>query len=565
MPLKIGAYIRVSTEEQAQVIEGSLDSQKFRIKGYVDIRNSQESAWGQLIDTYVDDGFSAKDTRRPAYQRMMRDIRTGKINLILVTDISRLSRNISDFCDLLKDLEKHKAKFLSIKEQFDSSTPAGEMMLFNMINLAQFERKQTSERVATNFHARALRGLKNGGSPILGYDSDPANKGKLIVNKQEALWVEKAFEIYLKTGSTRATAVEMNRLNIPRKVNRDSNKQWSLSSIKTLLRNRAYIGEREINADKKEEDQESLKAWQRHQVVKASWPAIMDKTTFNSVQRLLDDARKLHRNKMKYATHRVFILSGVIRCGECGRALIGQSAHGKNQVHRYYAHSSYRSIEPVKCSVKRYNADEVEKLLLKHLATDAQEAGYLDDVKTAIINNDQGASLEVKKEIGRIEKAIQAVNVEIENVFRLQSENPFSDSANAVITERIEALSKKRRVHQDYLAELKAKQDDLMEADEITTSIENKLMSLKKAMTKAEPATLKRLIRNMYDVLILREGRLEGYYITTNDDKDHHQSSKNKKASGDNPEALLFNSNRQPFSGWHPSVPKVAYWSDWWT
>lgn len=207
----------------------------------------------------------------------------------------------------------------------------------------------------------------------------------------------------------------------------------------------------------------------------------------------------------------------------------------------------------------------MEKVLLKHLATDAQEAGYLDDVKIAIVNNGQSASFEVKKEIGRIEKAIQTVNVEIENVFRLQSENPFSDSAKAVIAERIEALSKKRKVHQDYLAELKAKQDDLLEADEITASIESKLVSLKKAMSKAEPATLKRLIRNMYDVIILREGRLEGFYVTAKDDAENHQSLKNKKASGDNPEALLFNSNRQPFSSWHPSVPKVAYWSDWWT
>jgi site-specific DNA recombinase len=264
MPLKIGSYIRVSTEEQTQVIEGSLDSQKFRINGYVDIRNSQESSWGKLIETYIDDGFSAKDTRRPAYQRMMKDIRTGKINLILVTDISRLSRNISDFCELLKDLEKHKAKFLSIKEQFDSSTPAGEMMLFNMINLAQFERKQTSERVATNFHSRAVRGLKNGGSPILGYDTDPTNRGRLLVNSDEAPWVEKAFSLYLKTGSTRRTAAELNRLEIPRKMDRGCGKQWTLSSIKNLLRNRTYIGEREINVDKQNEDQSSLKPWQQY-------------------------------------------------------------------------------------------------------------------------------------------------------------------------------------------------------------------------------------------------------------------------------------------------------------
>lgn len=97
------------------------------------------------METYLDDGISAKDTNRPAFQRMMKDLRKGKINLILVTDLSRLSRNIMDFCVLLEELRTYKAQFLSIKEQFDTTTAAGEMMVFNMINLAQFERKQTSE------------------------------------------------------------------------------------------------------------------------------------------------------------------------------------------------------------------------------------------------------------------------------------------------------------------------------------------------------------------------------------------------------------------------------------
>lgn len=318
---------------------------------------------------------------------MMRDIRTGKINLILVTDLSRLSRNIADFCDLLKDLDKYKAKFLSIKEQFDSSTPAGEMMLFNMINLAQFERKQTSERVATNFHARALRGLKNGGADILGYDRDPSNPGKLIVNEEEAVWVQKAFEIYLEKGSKREAVKELNTISVPRKSSGRKRQHfanegtWTYSSLSTLLRNRTYIGEREINCENKKEDQSSLKPWQRYHVAKAAWPAIVEEKTFHSVQRLLDAAQSLHREKMTNAEYRVFLLSGVIRCAECGGALIGQSAHGKYDVHRYYTHKYNGTGKPTTCSVKRYRADDVEKSLIKHLATDAQEAGYLDDLE----------------------------------------------------------------------------------------------------------------------------------------------------------------------------------------
>ena len=112
---KIGIYVRVSTEEQAQVADGSIESQQHRIKSFIDIKRLQEKDWGKVVDTYIDDGYSAKSTNRPAYQRMIRDLKLGKINLILITDLSRLSRNISDFCELYKELGKYKANFLSIK------------------------------------------------------------------------------------------------------------------------------------------------------------------------------------------------------------------------------------------------------------------------------------------------------------------------------------------------------------------------------------------------------------------------------------------------------------------
>ena len=574
MPLKIGAYVRVSTEEQAQVVEGSLDSQRHRIKAYVDFRNSQDRGWGKLIDFYVDDGYSAKDTKRPQYQRMMRDIRQGKVDLILVADLSRLSRNIADFCDLLKDLEKFKAKFLSIKEQFDSSTPAGEMMLFNMINLAQFERKQTSERVSLNFNDRAQKGLKNGGAYVLGYDPNPENPGRPLVNEDEAVWVRKAFHIYLEKGSTRATVEELNRLGIPRKRssrknNRFVNEQvWTYSAIKHVLRNRAYIGERTINLEFKDEDPKTLKSYQRYQVLKAAWEPIVDTKVFNSVQLLLDDAKQLHREKLDKAEQRVFLLSGVIRCGECGMALIGQSAHGKLSIHRYYNHKESGSGKPVTCSVRRYRADDIEKTILDHLATDAQDAGYMEKIEEALISNGQVATESLKKEIQRVEKAIKKTEDEIENVFQFQLKNSLSPSTSNIVNEKLEKLGQTKKKSQEYLAELFSKEADLLDSKEVLTGIEDRLVRFKKAMPKASPALLKRLIRNMYDVLFLNEGRLEGFYLMAEASASASPSFKKKMASGDHPETILsYSKNPLTNSGpamWQVSGRQFAYWANWW-
>ena len=90
MPLKLGAYVRVSTEEQASIVEGSLDNQKYRLKAFVDLKTTQVKNWGSIIEFYVDDGFSAKDTRRPAYQRMMNDVKKKKIDLILKLEGKRI-------------------------------------------------------------------------------------------------------------------------------------------------------------------------------------------------------------------------------------------------------------------------------------------------------------------------------------------------------------------------------------------------------------------------------------------------------------------------------------------
>ncbi|MDO9183576.1 MAG: recombinase family protein, partial [Bacteriovorax sp.] len=389
MSHRIGIYVRVSTDEQAQVVDGSIDSQQHRLKFFIEFKNEQEKNWGKVVDTYIDDGYSAKDTNRPAYQRMMRDIQSGKVNLILVTDFSRLSRSIADFSMLLKDLEARKAKFFSAKEQFDTSTPVGEMMVYNMINLAQFERKQTSERVSINFHSRGLRGLMNGGISMLGFEKDPTNTGRLLVNKDEVSHVQKIFKEYLRSSSLQSTANILNDKGIRRKLANKKKEQgkvgekWTVKAVRNVLTNFAYIGKREINRGHKNEDQESLKPWQRYQIVVASWKGIVDEDDFYCVQNLLEENRQKERTRLKGAKNRFYLLSGIIQCGECGRALIGQTSHGRSNTHRYYGHK--REVgEDITCKYARFRADEIEGVVVNHLDEILHQAGGLGRVAANI-------------------------------------------------------------------------------------------------------------------------------------------------------------------------------------
>ena len=517
MPHNIGIYVRVSTEEQAQVAEGSLESQQHRIKSFIEIKKHQDKQWGNIFETYIDDGYSAKNTNRPAYQRMMRDLRNGKINLILVTDLSRLSRSIADFCELVRELEKFKAKFLSIKEQFDTSTPAGEMMVFNMINLAQFERKQTSERISMNFHSRAMRGLVNGGNPILGYDRDPSNPGRLIINKSEAKMVKYIFTVYKEEGSLSTAASRLSKEEIKRKVcgkrkyRHIDDGRWTVQAVRTVLRNYAYAGIREVNSRYKNEKVEDLKAWQKYQLVPASWKPIIEKTEFDQVQKMLEVASESERMRFKLANRRVFLVSGITRCGHCGRALFGQAAHGRRNVHRYYGHK--KSVgETISCPIKRFPADEIEQALIQHLDKVIMEAGYLNNVQANIEK-----SLGLKKSVAKSEKqelvkSIVKINKEIDSIFEMVSNFSGSSAGKDLIKVKLDTLAKKKIDLERDLKEAEQLEVSQMEASGAKDYIETNIMDLKRGWKKATPMLQKRLISKIFNELVFTDKGVQVSY-----------------------------------------------------
>jgi site-specific DNA recombinase len=544
---KIGIYVRVSTEEQAQVADGSIDSQQHRIRGFIDMKLSQDRTWGKVIDTYIDDGFSAKSTNRPAYQRMIRDLKLGKINLILITDLSRLSRNISDFCDLYKELGKFKAHFLSIKEQFDTSTPVGEMMVFNMVNLAQFERKQTSERISMNFHSRALRGLKNGGAPLLGYDSDPTNAGKRIVNKDEAKLVQEIFSMYNEGKNVAAIADYLNKEGFKRKQTGSvqfrhiKDNRWTHKTIVAMLKNCTYIAKREVNSKNKNEVQAHLKAWQQYQIVPASWPAIIDEALFYKVQKRLETTRLVERTRVDNGESRVFFISGLIKCECCGRALVGHSAHGKSKVHRYYEHKRVKG-EKISCPVTRYPANEIEDAILKHLDNVLKDSGYLDQVESNIKECMGLSKAADKSKKAVIEKSIQKIEVEIENVFKLTMTMKSGSAGSDLIHEKLQKLAEKKKAMEMELNEITNAQINASQLKTAKETILTNVLNLKKAMKTAKPHFQKRLFGLTFQQFVATKDGLKVFYSLVENMKTDGNDLKNKKPSELDSEGFLKSS-----------------------
>ena len=129
--LKIGIYIRVSTEEQAQNEEGSIKNQEQRLRHHIEGRN-QNGDFGELTDVFIDRAKSGKDTNRPELQRMLKAIQDGKINFVMATELSRISRSIKDFSEIWSMMQSVGCGFMSLRENFDSTTAAGEMLMVRM-------------------------------------------------------------------------------------------------------------------------------------------------------------------------------------------------------------------------------------------------------------------------------------------------------------------------------------------------------------------------------------------------------------------------------------------------
>ncbi len=562
MQRKCGIYVRVSTEEQAQVQEGSIETQKHRINGFIEFKNAQDPGWGKAVEIYADEGLSAKDTRRPAFQRMMRDIRQGKINLILVTDLSRLSRNILDFCLLLEDLRKNSAKFLSIKEQFDTSTPAGEMMVFNMINLAQFERKQTSERVAMNFHARALRGLSNGGGLLLGYDKDPENAAILKVNEREAADVREIFRVFLEQGSCGKTIPVLNELGIMPKKRLKRNYRlanqgvWTRQNLLNLLRNPAYAGLREINKLNKSKLQEDLKPWQQHQMVKAAWPAIVSEEVFKRAKQTLDDAYMVQCQRLAKRVTRIFLGTGVLKCGECGAPYMGAASHGKNLVHRYYVHRKLTGV-PLTCKNKRIPADNIENDIARHITEVLARDGYLDQIEGNIERNIKEAIADYVEQKNFLNGKLESLDKEIAEVFQLHRQMSGTPGVE-LVREKLAELSTQKTTLATQLGEIDDYIANVPTAKAARSVVEKGMGDFITAWKRATPSQQKKLVARLFMRLRVTAQGLGVRYRWTSPDQSACMTPETKKAVDSSPTAtnsnlILLETHRSgtavPFNG----------------
>jgi len=225
--VRAAIYTRVSTEDQAK--EGfSLDAQLEKLRAYCIARD-----W-QIAGEYVDDGYSGRKTRRPAYSRMMEEI--NKWDALLVIKMDRIHRNSKNFMLMMEDLDKQGKEFVSMMESLDTSTAMGRFVMDIIQRIAQLESEQIGERVYIGMEQKAkTNGGMLGFNIPYGYDYID---GKLVVNKSEATMVKNIFNMYQNKLGMKKIAEILNQQNIPTKLN----KIWGSQTVSLILKNPLYCG-----------------------------------------------------------------------------------------------------------------------------------------------------------------------------------------------------------------------------------------------------------------------------------------------------------------------------------
>ncbi|MCB4304783.1 recombinase family protein [Clostridioides difficile] len=325
--LRVALYIRVSTEEQ--VLNGdSIRTQIEALEQY-----SKENDFN-IVDKYVDEGFSATNLKRPNLQRLLKDVEANKVDLVLLTKIDRLSRGVKNYYKILEILEKHKCDWKTILENYDSSTAAGRLHINIMLSVAENEAAQTSERIKFVFQDKLRRKEVISGTVPTGYKIE--NK-HLAIDEEKEYIVKSIFDEYEKSGSVRTLIETINNLY---------GELYSYNKIKNILRNELYIGIYN----------------KRGFYVEDYCEPIISKEQFQRIQRILEKNKKTTPNKNRY----YHIFSGLLKCKECGRTLKGNSGNVREKLYLSYRCSTFYLNKNCIHNVT-HNEKHIENYLLTNL------------------------------------------------------------------------------------------------------------------------------------------------------------------------------------------------------
>lgn len=365
-------YTRKSSEEGLEQDFNSLDAQREACEAYI---ISQKSAgWVALPDMYDDGGISGGTLARPALQRLLADIEAGRVDTVVVYKVDRLTRSLSDFAKIVDAFDAKGVSFVSVTQQFNTTTSMGRLTLNMLLSFAQFEREVTGERIRDKIAASKQKGMWMGGNPPLGYDvpvggTNDKSDRKLVVNEIEADTVRHIFRRYVDLKSVLALSQELNRDGIVSKArvdrygNATGGKPLARGALYLMLQNRIYRGE----------------IVHKNKAYPGLHDALIEETLWDNVQATLAENRVERVTRSKAAAPS--LLAGLIY-DETGERMSPTHANKKGTRYRYYVSQSLikRGRPKAEAAACRIPAADLETLVEDRICTVLRDAARIHGV-----------------------------------------------------------------------------------------------------------------------------------------------------------------------------------------
>lgn len=442
----IALYSRVSSQEQVE--HGySLEEQEERLKAYCKSRG-----WTDF-KCFTDGGFSGGNANRPALKEMIKAIHDGKISKVIVYKLDRLSRSQKDTLELLEDVFlPNNVDFISMCENFDTSSPFGKAMIGMFSVFAQLEREQIRERVTIGREARAKEGKwRGGGTPPVGYDY---TDGELVINDFEAMQIREVFRMFLDGFTYTEITDSLNQRGFSHKYG-----FWKLQRVRNVLKNPVYIGLVSFNGK-----------------YEGIHEPIIDRETFERVAEMLP--KTINTFKRRPIETAYFV--GKVFCGRCGERFTHTSSFsGRNKrdkILHYYACVARihpKQVNKPKCDNKIHRCDEFDKVIF-----DEMRKLTLEEVKTFRKESSVSNIETFQRKIAKLEK-------QRSRLIDLYSLGNFDAKE---LSEKIETLNKSIQALE---SQMESKGRSLQEMERTINSIDDILES--------EPAQIRQLIDALID------------------------------------------------------------------
>ena len=337
--VRCAIYTRKSSEEGLEMEFNSLDAQREACAAYVVSQKAE--GWIAVPDRYDDGGISGGTLERPALKRLVADIELGKVDVVVVYKIDRLSRSLMDFAKLVDVFERRGVTFVSVTQSFNTTTSMGRLTLNVLLSFAQFEREVIGERIRDKVAASRKKGMWMGGSVPLGYRVESR---KLVIHEEEAASIRVIFERFVKLGSIMLLMRELAAAGIRSRRGHPLDK----GSLYKLLNNRVYIGD----------------AVHKGAAYPGEHEAIICPDLWSRVHAIMGESPRTRANKTRLAGPS--LLRGLIFSPN-GDAMSPSHTRKGDRLYRYYVTQSVLKRGPETCPVRRLPAAEIEAAVVEQL------------------------------------------------------------------------------------------------------------------------------------------------------------------------------------------------------